>query len=501
MIASKRLARHKRLLNQVNWHHPKIIQGGIDQTGLAIADAPTTATPFSFMVIGDTDAGFSANPSTFAEAFAQQLAQQSGESRFLLHTGDVTYPIGSYQNYLNGFLRPYQALLSGLPERCPYEGNSVVFKRPLLPVPGNHDCADLPAGARLRHDLWRSVSDRLRQYLNIDLGGYGGYGGEAYGQTFLDDLSRLSSEQLTAHLATHYDASCPLSSEESTARGSGHSASHCLRYRPGIFTRLPNRYYRFRYGGVDFFALDSNTWNGAPEAPGFDHEQLSWLEQGLVASWQTPGTIGRIIYLHHSPYTTEEVRWQQPETLWVRRHLRSVFNRVAARLNRTVLESPKASSGSSRDGVRPVSPLVDLIISGHAHCLEHVRTTDTGHADAHLDWIVCGGSGASLRRQRPDDSPDILERLTVHTSAQYGRYYTSVVARSQFYASASSKPSQGHSFIRIDVQPDEPCKFTVRPFVVAQRSTGWHTQALTPLKTGAAVGSYATRYSVPISAR
>ncbi|MHC5832871.1 MAG: metallophosphoesterase, partial [Nostoc sp.] len=31
--------------------------------------------------------------------------------------------------------------------------------------------------------------------------------------------------------------------------------------------RLPNRYYTFRYGGIDFFALDSNTFNTPSPLP------------------------------------------------------------------------------------------------------------------------------------------------------------------------------------------------------------------------------------------
>ena len=41
----------------------------------------------------------------------------------------------------------------------------------------------------------------------------------------------------------------------------------CLRYQPGNLTRLPNRYYTFRYGGIDFFALDSNTFNTPEPLP------------------------------------------------------------------------------------------------------------------------------------------------------------------------------------------------------------------------------------------
>ncbi|MGC1308441.1 MAG: metallophosphoesterase [Phormidesmis sp.] len=448
------------LAKQVQWQHPQAVRGNIDQTQVAIAGAPVAPSAFSFLVMGDTDAGSltAGSASDFSTAFAEQLMQQLGKSQFLIHTGDVTYPIGSYQNYWTGFLRPYQALLSRLP-RPGYSAESVVFNRPLLPVPGNHDYAELGAKAQLWQWLLQGMCDRLRK-VGIDWGHYGGQGGEAYGQTFLDDLARLSPQQLTSHLATHYSAS------------TSDSEQYCLNYQPGQFTRLPNRYYRYRYGGVDFFALDSNSWNTDDRAKGFDHEQLNWLEQSLIASWQTPGTVGRIIYLHHSPYTTEESRWQQPETLWVRRHLRSLLNRVAA-----AIEQPASGSGF----VPPKGPLVNLVISGHAHCLEHVQTAQTGHADAHLDWIICGGSGVDVRRQRQAGA-DILEKLS-----RAGRSRTDVVATSRLYAGMQGRrrqPQPFHSFLRIDVRPHALQQFSVCPYIVSHCPEGWQTEALTPLGIG-----------------
>ena len=189
-------------------HSASFLSGGIDRTQLAIADAPVGAVPFSFLVVGDTDAGAPAGANAaedFSAAFARQFFQQLGDSRFVLHTGDVTYPLGTYQNYLEGFLQPYQALLKRLPEGAS-DRRAVIFERPLLPVPGNHDYADLAGIARVRQRLLRMMCDRLRQLLGIDLGCYGGQGGEAYDRTFLDDLEKLSSEQLTAHLASHYTA-------------------------------------------------------------------------------------------------------------------------------------------------------------------------------------------------------------------------------------------------------------------------------------------------------
>ncbi|MEL6263601.1 MAG: metallophosphoesterase [Cyanobacteria bacterium J06626_6] len=479
------------LSRQVQWQHPKLVQSGIDQTRLAIADAPVGAEPFSFLVMGDTDAGVSggaasdAEKSPFVEAFAQQVQSYAQESQFVLHTGDVTYPAGTYQNYFTGFLSPYQSLLSKLPSSPAYRSGEIVFNRPLLPVPGNHDYAKPAHINRLWLALQRRCCDLLRQRFGIDLGGYGGHGGEAYGQTFLDDLSRLSAGDLATHLASHYSASMspsrasarslpanPADGPAGRERTEAQAATYCLDYRPGQFTRLPNRYYTFHYGGIDFFALDSNTWNVAPETKGCDHEQLAWLERELIRSWRSPDVTGRIIYLHHSPYTTESYRWQQPDTLWVRQHLRGVFDRVALAL------SEREQS----------VPLVDVVISGHAHCLEHMKTAQTTYADSQMDWLVCGGSGFGLRRQRRMGK-DLLENVF-----RRGRSETDVVAESQLYAGvhgSSRKQRKFHSFVRIDVQPHQPEKIVVCPFIVTMVDGKWQTKALASFAVGKPLTDYA----------
>ena len=385
-------------------------------------------------------------------------------------------PLAATKIISMGFLNPYRALLSDLPTSADYNGSAVVFNRALLPVPGNHDYADLPRWGRWRQGVLRAVCDRLRQSLNLDLGHYGGSGGEAYVQTFLDDLTNLPAERLAAHLALHYSAVANDLQDPNDTQDQGLSAALSLNYRPGQFTRLPNRYYYFRYGGVDFFALDSNTWKTSAEAADFDADQLNWLVQQLVASWRRPNTVGRIVYLHHSPYTTEESRWQQAETLWVRRHLRQVLARVAAMVNRPNLEN---------------SPWVDLIFSGHAHCLEHLYTADTGYADAHLNWVVCGGSGANIRRQRQADFDDILENTAAGSgsSRAFGssqRRYPKVVARSQRFIGRHGQGRKNqcfHSFLRVDVRPQQRQKFTVVPFTVTQSKTGFCTSAIAPFKT------------------
>ncbi|NJR40901.1 MAG: metallophosphoesterase, partial [Leptolyngbyaceae cyanobacterium CSU_1_4] len=108
----------------------------------------------------------------------------------------------------------------------------------------------------------------------------------------------------------------------------------------------------------------------------------------------------------------------------------------------------------------------NLILSGHSHCLEHIRTLKTGHADSHLDWIVCGGSGASLRRQRRAGA-QIIEMM-----GQEGVQHIQAVAQSQEYVGRQrqgGKERNLHTFLRIDVQEGSPLCLVVRPFVVEQR--------------------------------
>lgn len=104
-------------------------------------------------------------------------------------------------------------------------------------------------------------------YLEIDVGWHGSFEGQAYAKAFLDYLLDLDSKKLGHHLDRHY-----------TAEFQG---SRCLRYQPGKFTRLPNRYYSFRYGGIDFIALDSNTFVEPPPIP--DTEEGKQVRRQLVA--------------------------------------------------------------------------------------------------------------------------------------------------------------------------------------------------------------------------
>ncbi|MBD2387651.1 metallophosphoesterase family protein [Cylindrospermum sp. FACHB-282] len=508
-----------KMQQRVRWQDPLIKERNIDQTRLVLEDGQENNGEFSFLVVGDSGSGIHRGHNPQRQV-AELMLRHHQECRFMLHTGDVIYLVGSSEYYQQNFIQPYREFLLGgeHPHRIGYD--QMIFKLPILPVLGNHDYYDLPillslislATLPVRH-LWRSR-------LDLDVGLHGSGVGDAYAKAFLDYLQRFNSPaELAQHLDKYYTAEI--------------DNGRCLHYQPGSFTRLPNRYYTFRYGGLDFFALDSNTFNDPPPLPKTkkgaadrrllaqrredleqeklqimeistklnpenprdadelddlqtklsqieeiivdidkqlhsdqstqtDIAQLEWLKEKLIGSWNTAEVRGRVIYFHHPPYVTEATKWQQAQTLAIRSRLRGVLDAVA----KTV--------GSLSQG----RPLVDLVLNGHAHCLEHLETGDTGHGDAHIQWIVCGGSGFSLRRQRTE-GPDLLESF-----GDGGKQENRLVARSHLFVGRSgqgSRKRRPYSCLRIDVKGDRYPQFIVRPLVAEWYQQQWHNQELEPI--------------------
>jgi 3',5'-cyclic AMP phosphodiesterase CpdA len=506
----------QKMKQRLRWDDPAIAERGIDRTRFAIDDDSGDADEFSFLVFGDTGTGEQKyNPQRHV---AEQMIPHLDSCRFVLHTGDVVYLVGSSEFYLDNFIKPYRELLVGgdRPEQIAYD--RMVFKVPMFLVPGNHDYYDLPLLEGFFAGLTLPLRRLVKFRLDFDIGWHGSYQGKAYAKAFLDCWDRFGSREiLSEHLDRHYTVKT--------------ETGWCLHYQPEQFTRLPNRYYTFRYGGIDFFALDSNTFNAPQpipqtnegeahrrylsetrdrlekekqqllqdvnrlnpdnpdeeeqlhdlhakleqideitldiskqlemqEEPAIDLEQLYWLQQRLLASWHDPQVRGRVIFFHHPPYVTEATKWSLAQTLTVRRHLRQVFDKVADELG-------------SLKGDRSI---VDLILNGHAHCLEYIRTFDTGHADSNLNCIVCGGSGYSLRRQRQEGT-DLMETFDREGQEKQTR----LVARSQLFIGRSghgSKKRRPYSFIRIDVQAGTPPRFVIRPFAIERFRHEWHNSEL-----------------------
>jgi hypothetical protein len=137
---------------------------------------------------------------------------------------------GEKRLYDRNFRRPYSAWLT--PEST---ADNLVFRVPFLPIPGNHDYYDLRGWV-----LWLAklplVGPGLKAIIQ-ELFAFGmPEGGSEMGKVFMEAFVDLKAD----------------------------TSSRPLAYAPGALTKVPNRYYRFRYGSVDFFALDSNTLDAPP---------------------------------------------------------------------------------------------------------------------------------------------------------------------------------------------------------------------------------------------
>jgi hypothetical protein len=492
----------RKMQQRVRWQHPLVVEKGIDQTRLVIDDGHREDEAFSFLVVGDSGTGRHRTSSPQRQV-AEQLLPYLDSARFTLHTGDVVYLVGSREQYPSNFIKPYREWLVGGDDYHQIDYDRMTLRHPILPVLGNHDYYDLPFFVGLASGITTPLRYLLRFFLDLDVGWHGSYQGDAFARAFLDYLRAVPEAQLDAHLEAHYPRT--------------ETGDRALTYRPGQFTRLPNRYYTFRYGGIDFFALDSNTFNyplpranteagrqtleqerrqlevhkagllgqagmgpfgalseddredvaeqieaideqlndidkqlSGDQSPTVDTEQLDWLRDRLIASWQDPAVRGRILFFHHPPYVSEATKWAQGQTLAVRHHLRQVLNAVAAQV------CPRSQG----------RPIVDLVLNGHAHCLDYLRTGATGHADAHIPWVICGGSGYSLRRQR-EEGPVITETLDGVTRA---------VARSHLYLGRtgdSKHLKRPYSGLRVAVSSDNPPKLTLTPLVAEKFDGKW----------------------------
>lgn len=458
-----------KMKERVRWQDPLLQAEGIDQTRLVLEDdlAPSEANApdsdpggFSFLVMGDTGWGpqETAHPQRH---IAQQMVPHLGDCRFTLHTGDVVYTLGSQDFYPQNFIYPYREWLVGgeQPETIAYD--RMVFRHAFFPTLGNHDYCHMPLtvgiAVQSAYALFRVLGIPVRQ----NIGWRGSHQGDAYARAFLDYLQTWNTpEKLQQHLQQHYRALT--------------DTGRCLAYRPGHFTRVPNRYYSFCVGGVEFFALDSTTLNQwEPEsADGLpDPEQRQWLRDRLIRSWQDPQVRGRVLFFHHPPYVTESTKWKRAEAHAMRHSLRGVLDEVMAAV-------------PDRGG----QPIVDVVLAGHAHCLEHLETGDTGHGDAHLHWWVCGGSGCSTRRQRRE-GPELPEwpALNADWIPPFEPDHGRSVAYSRLYV---GKEGQGdarrerYSFLRIDVAPGAPLQLRVRPFVSYYHQGQWWDEELATVSLG-----------------
>ena len=519
---SSKIAQMQR---RVRWQDTAFQTRGIDQTQLHINDRHENTSEFSFLVLGDTGSNLERNKnqnSSPQNQVAQLMLQHQNEVSFVLHTGDVVYEVGSKEYYPQNFITPYRDFVIGKNlDKVPYD--KITFKLPFLLVLGNHDYYNLPLPYGIIAQAAKPLLRLTRSKQDFNLGLRGSNTGETYAKAFLDCTADLTLEELNEHLDLHYTAKFQGDRclDERSLAPVGDAGSHrCLNYQPHRFTRMPNRYYSFRYGDIDFIALDSNTFNApvpiADTAEGAkmrqelvtqlkklerqcsqlkldsekldlgnplqqdlmndyqskiyqitekqrdirqkldveqlesDREQLNWFKQKLISSWSDSTVRGRVVYLHHSPYTTESTKHQLEETSQVRHHLRQILSEV----------------GQTMGDYTQGRPLLDLVISGHAHCFEHIYT-DNRYADSKINWLVCGGGGRSVRRQQSKGKA-IVE-------IQNGEIKE--VAQSRLFLGCKGHgiyQKKLYSCLRIDVKQGNPAKFQVRPLIAEQAYQNWY---------------------------
>ena len=132
----------------------------------------------------------------------------------------------------------------------------------------------------------------------------------------------------------------------------------------------PEYYYKFSYGDVDLFAVDTNKSVKAGT------EQFVWLEKALAAStakW-------KFVFHHHPPYSSD---------------------------NDDYGDTSKGPGGQGDKNARALVPLydkynVDIVWNGHVHIYERSRPIRAGKIDrAGVRYITSGGGGARLENVDP----------------------------------------------------------------------------------------------------
>ncbi len=269
--------------------------------------APQAAPEWCFLVLGDTGDsdrfGPRLSPQGAVAAFlAQDCALEAPPSVappgaalhgalpgapavtppacMVLHTGDVNYLTGEQRLYDLNFIDPYRAFQT---EESHYA--NLTFRIPFLPVPGNHDYYDLHGWVAqiMKVGSWVGLSELLTHFfyrlgLSVPLGG-----------------SDMGAAYMGAFVEMEADCAQPLA------------------YRPGVHTKLPNRYYQFRKDNVHFFALDSNTLDAPP--PG-DEDPFKERASALVE--RSERKLGRL-----NEQVKRDRDWEQQEVARQREAMRA----------------------------------------------------------------------------------------------------------------------------------------------------------------------------------
>lgn len=463
----------------------------------------STSGPFSFLALGDS--GARGRRHKIKYRIADAMADEE-EINLILHLGDVVYLSGSKEGYKDRFIRAYHHwLVRGKKHKY----KDMVFTKPFLPVYGNHDYYDLRSAIRIPF-LGRLLSTLIGGV--IEEVGSGSRNGRVFEKAFIiEKLKKVVDGCLPyetgkrTRLPNRYywftQGPCaffaldsntldglanPGEIDKSALKLELKAARKKAEMRREQYNLLRKH---IKQGGVppDISGIElekvedtlyevlgdladaekevamlERTIASSPR----DHDvnQLNWLRRVL----NHPDAAGKwkIVYMHHPLYSSDESHTDDPESIGLRKNLRSIFTENN----------------------------VHLVLSGHSHCFEWLsRAAPKGEApdplaeaERKICYIVSGGGGRSLRRSILESETSSLKRLM-----KQGHFLD--VAESRAYTALLGKDNREsvYHYLRIDVKEEElriiPVGMAALSRKEAVRESPIRTKVLTKTEEGITV--------------
>ena len=412
----------------------------------------------SFLAIGDSGAGGKNKHMKFR--VTEEMNKATGVD-LILHLGDVVYLSGSKEGYQDRFIKPFGHWLTD-PKNCNYK--NMIFNKPLLPIYGNHDY----------YDFLKSTSI-LGKVVGKFIGaiGTGSRNGRVFEEAFIVNNESEISTSLPyipgkqTRIPNRYywftQGPCAFFALDSNTLDRVEEVSKekrklikkelkILKKDNQSDQEKLKRFKRLEEKNVltdklkDQFedlldeVLDQEKKimllekRKKADKDDYDSAQLSWLKRVL----QHPDVQGKwkIVYMHHSMYSSESGHTDDGATGGLRENLRKIF----------------------------IDNNVNLVLSGHSHCFEwpmrapafdHVSEEEKARAmkERNICYIVSGGGGKGLRESVFEEN-----RLDKKVRKKQDRFLG--VAESKAYtAKFGNEQSQGdfndvYNYLRIEADED-----------------------------------------------
>jgi hypothetical protein len=175
----------------------------------------------------------------------------------------------------------------------------------------------------------------------------------------------------------------------------------------------------------------------------YDAEQLSWLDRALSESVRERPGYWRVVYLHHPLYTTIWNHCEHSDVQGVRGNLLEILQ-----------------------------GRVDLVLSGHSHAFEWVRSAELPHAGL---FVTGGGGQVSLWRSVLDPRRYTRHRERYRALRAAGVVECAVSGRGP--AADDGASGKLYHYLQVDVTPEA---LTVRPVGVRRLASGYRRELPMP---------------------